>query len=66
MAPEASLRESAARPSVLRLDAVDVHARGEALRERHEGGDAPVEAPQDRVGPLLRGNHFSATTWPRR
>ena len=37
-------------------------AHGEALRERDEGGDAPVEAPEDRVGPLLRGNHFSATT----
>merc|ERR1712072_299434 len=31
-------------------DAADAH--GEALRERHEGGDAPVEAPEDRVGPL--------------
>ena len=30
------------------------HAHGEALRERHEGGDAPVEAPQNRVGPLPR------------
>ena len=57
-------RRRTARPTTHRSTSHAAH--GEALRERDEGGDAPVEAPQDRVGPLLRGNHFSATTWPRR